>query len=169
MGVWVYFTNYFNMSINLSHYELEMKFLVFFSWIDIMWKHSIWYRQNLISKMCLGNLILKNLILQLLMNWKLHSQATNLFVPISLASLFGLWQKTIDLNLLFLRYLFLSYLKWFPLLWLGRHWLLLPQCKKLMADIGDMMSVQVIVEGSMSSSNPYFSSTWRRNFTVCVS
>ncbi|XP_059429167.1 dehydrogenase FPY6 [Corylus avellana] len=39
------------------------------------------------------------------------------------------------------------------------------ECKKLMADIGDMMSVQVIVEGSMSSSNPYFSSTWRRNFT----
>ncbi|KAG2675017.1 hypothetical protein I3760_13G164400 [Carya illinoinensis] len=39
------------------------------------------------------------------------------------------------------------------------------ECKKLMADIGDMMSVQVIIEGSMSSSNPYFSSSWRRNFT----
>uniref|UniRef100_A0A5B6YIR5 Uncharacterized protein n=1 Tax=Davidia involucrata TaxID=16924 RepID=A0A5B6YIR5_DAVIN len=39
------------------------------------------------------------------------------------------------------------------------------ESKKLMADIGDMMSVQVIVEGSMNSSNPYFSSSWRRNFT----
>ncbi|XP_044506394.1 uncharacterized protein YMR315W-like isoform X1 [Mangifera indica] len=39
------------------------------------------------------------------------------------------------------------------------------KAKKLMAEIGDMMSVQVIVEGSMSSSNPYFSSSWRRNFT----
>lgn len=42
------------------------------------------------------------------------------------------------------------------------------QCKKLIADIGDMMSVQVIVEGSMNSSNPYFSSSWRRDFTVSV-
>lgn len=39
------------------------------------------------------------------------------------------------------------------------------ECKKLIADIGDMMSVQVIVEGSMNSSNPYFSSSWRRDFT----
>ncbi|KAF5200788.1 NAD(P)-binding Rossmann-fold superfamily protein [Thalictrum thalictroides] len=39
------------------------------------------------------------------------------------------------------------------------------ECKKLLNDIGDMMSVQVIVEGSMNSSNPYFSSSWRRNFT----
>lgn len=39
------------------------------------------------------------------------------------------------------------------------------ECKKLIAEIGDMMSVQVIVEGSMNSSNPYFSSSWRRNFT----
>ncbi|TXG73191.1 hypothetical protein EZV62_001770 [Acer yangbiense] len=39
------------------------------------------------------------------------------------------------------------------------------ECKKLWAEIGDMMSVQVIVEGSMNSSNPYFSSSWRRNFT----
>lgn len=39
------------------------------------------------------------------------------------------------------------------------------ECKKLVNDIGDMMSVQVIVEGSMNSSNPYFSSSWRRNFT----
>ncbi|GAU21922.1 hypothetical protein TSUD_110620, partial [Trifolium subterraneum] len=37
--------------------------------------------------------------------------------------------------------------------------------KKLIADIGKMMSVQVIIEGSMNSSNPYFSSSWRRNFT----
>lgn len=39
------------------------------------------------------------------------------------------------------------------------------ESKKLIAEIGDMMSVQVIVEGSMNSSNPYFSSTWRRNYT----
>ncbi|XP_022153821.1 uncharacterized protein YMR315W [Momordica charantia] len=38
------------------------------------------------------------------------------------------------------------------------------ESKNLIADIGDMMSVQVIVEGSMNSSNPYFSSSWRRNF-----
>ncbi|KAK9123065.1 hypothetical protein Sjap_012667 [Stephania japonica] len=37
--------------------------------------------------------------------------------------------------------------------------------KKLIHEIGDMMSVQVIVEGSMNSSNPYFSSSWRRDFT----
>lgn len=37
--------------------------------------------------------------------------------------------------------------------------------KKLVADLGNLMSVQVIVEGSMNSSNPYFSSGWRRNFT----
>lgn len=42
------------------------------------------------------------------------------------------------------------------------------QCKKLISDIGDMMSVQVIVEGSMNSSNPYFSSCWRRDFSVSV-
>ncbi|TKY48347.1 oxidoreductase protein [Spatholobus suberectus] len=41
----------------------------------------------------------------------------------------------------------------------------LVECKKLIADIGKMMSVQVIIEGSMNSSNPYFSSSWRRNFT----
>ncbi|XP_015571168.1 uncharacterized protein YMR315W isoform X2 [Ricinus communis] len=39
------------------------------------------------------------------------------------------------------------------------------ECRKLLAEIGDMMTVQVIVEGSMNSSNPYFSSSWRRNFT----
>ncbi|KAM5582544.1 dTDP-3,4-didehydro-2,6-dideoxy-alpha-D-glucose 3-reductase [Rosa sericea] len=36
--------------------------------------------------------------------------------------------------------------------------------KKLMTEIGDVMSIQVIVEGSMNSSNPYFSSSWRRDF-----
>ncbi|CAK8536017.1 unnamed protein product [Lathyrus sativus] len=41
----------------------------------------------------------------------------------------------------------------------------LVEAKKLIADIGKMMSVQVIVEGSMNSSNPYFSSSWRRSFT----
>uniref|UniRef100_A0A2N9H932 DYW domain-containing protein n=1 Tax=Fagus sylvatica TaxID=28930 RepID=A0A2N9H932_FAGSY len=39
------------------------------------------------------------------------------------------------------------------------------ESKKLIAEIGDMKSVQVIIEGSMNSSNPYFSSSWRRNFT----
>lgn len=29
-----------------------------------------------------------------------------------------------------------------------------------------MMHVQVIIEGSMNSSNPYFSSSWRRNYFV---
>lgn len=38
------------------------------------------------------------------------------------------------------------------------------ESKKLVAEIGKMMSVQVIIEGSMNSSNPYFSSSWRRNF-----
>ncbi|XP_043693568.1 dTDP-3,4-didehydro-2,6-dideoxy-alpha-D-glucose 3-reductase [Telopea speciosissima] len=37
--------------------------------------------------------------------------------------------------------------------------------KKLINDVGEMMSIQLIVEGSMNSSNPYFSSSWRRNFT----
>lgn len=36
-----------------------------------------------------------------------------------------------------------------------------------MSEIGDIMNVQLIVEGSMNSSNPYYSSSWRRNFTVC--
>ncbi|KAI3984321.1 hypothetical protein MKX01_011275 [Papaver californicum] len=39
------------------------------------------------------------------------------------------------------------------------------ECKNLLKEIGDMMSVQIMVEGSMNSSNPYFSSSWRRNFT----
>ncbi|XP_048325177.2 dehydrogenase FPY6 isoform X1 [Ziziphus jujuba] len=37
--------------------------------------------------------------------------------------------------------------------------------KKLISEIGDMMSVQLVIEGSMNSSNPYFSSSWRRNFS----
>uniref|UniRef100_A0A7C9DPB5 Gfo/Idh/MocA-like oxidoreductase N-terminal domain-containing protein n=1 Tax=Opuntia streptacantha TaxID=393608 RepID=A0A7C9DPB5_OPUST len=37
--------------------------------------------------------------------------------------------------------------------------------RKLVGELGDLMSVQVIVEGSMNSSNPYFSSSWRHNFT----
>ncbi|RYR41677.1 hypothetical protein Ahy_A08g038089 [Arachis hypogaea] len=41
-------------------------------------------------------------------------------------------------------------------------------CKKLVAKIGTMMSVQVIIEGSMNSLKPYFSSFWRRNFTICA-
>ncbi|KAG0495766.1 hypothetical protein HPP92_000457 [Vanilla planifolia] len=38
------------------------------------------------------------------------------------------------------------------------------ECRKLMNDIGEMMNIQVIFEGSMNISNPYFSSSWRRNF-----
>ncbi|CAN6181788.1 unnamed protein product [Urochloa humidicola] len=38
------------------------------------------------------------------------------------------------------------------------------ESSKLIKDIGDMMHIQVIIEGSMNSSNPYFSSSWRRNF-----
>ncbi|GAB2287018.1 hypothetical protein Dimus_021406 [Dionaea muscipula] len=37
--------------------------------------------------------------------------------------------------------------------------------RKLVGEVGDLMSVQLIVEGSMNSSNPYFPSSWRRNFT----
>ncbi|CAH2053190.1 unnamed protein product [Thlaspi arvense] len=37
------------------------------------------------------------------------------------------------------------------------------ELKKLVAETGDMMNVQLIIEGSMNSSNPYFSSSWRRN------
>lgn len=106
--------------------------------------------------------------MQLQVNWKLHLHATKLFVQIFLTNPFGLWQKTTDLSLLLLRCLFLPYLKYFLLLWLAIYSLLFPQSKKLIAEIGDMMSVQVIVEGSMNSSNPYFSSTWRRNYTVRV-
>ncbi|KAL0459276.1 UNVERIFIED_CONTAM: hypothetical protein Slati_0554800 [Sesamum latifolium] len=36
--------------------------------------------------------------------------------------------------------------------------------KKLMAEIGDIINIHVIIEGSMNSSNPYFSSSWRRDF-----
>ncbi|KAL0437249.1 UNVERIFIED_CONTAM: hypothetical protein Sradi_0432800 [Sesamum radiatum] len=37
--------------------------------------------------------------------------------------------------------------------------------KKLMPDIGDLVNFQILVEAPMNSSNPYFSSTWRHNFT----
>jgi hypothetical protein len=40
------------------------------------------------------------------------------------------------------------------------------QSSKLIKNIGDMMHIQVIIEGSMNSSNPYFNSSWRRNFVV---
>ncbi|KMZ63314.1 putative Oxidoreductase [Zostera marina] len=36
--------------------------------------------------------------------------------------------------------------------------------KLIKDDIGDLMNVQLIAEGSMNSSNPYFSSSWRRDF-----
>ncbi|EFH59527.1 oxidoreductase family protein [Arabidopsis lyrata subsp. lyrata] len=39
------------------------------------------------------------------------------------------------------------------------------ELKKLIAETGDMMNVQLIIEGSMNSSNPYFSSSWRRNLS----
>ncbi|KAJ8565198.1 hypothetical protein K7X08_007774 [Anisodus acutangulus] len=38
------------------------------------------------------------------------------------------------------------------------------ESKKLISAIGEMMNIQVIVEGSMNSSNPYFASSWRRQF-----
>ncbi|XP_011090402.1 uncharacterized protein YMR315W isoform X2 [Sesamum indicum] len=37
--------------------------------------------------------------------------------------------------------------------------------KKLMPDIGDLVNFQILVEAPMNSSNPYFSSSWRHNFT----
>ncbi|KAL3647619.1 hypothetical protein CASFOL_008587 [Castilleja foliolosa] len=37
--------------------------------------------------------------------------------------------------------------------------------RKLMAEIGDVINIHVIIEGSMTSSNPYYSSSWRRDFT----
>ncbi|CAA7407984.1 unnamed protein product [Spirodela intermedia] len=36
------------------------------------------------------------------------------------------------------------------------------EARKMMENIGDMMNIQVVIEGSMNSSNPYFSSPWRR-------
>lgn len=42
------------------------------------------------------------------------------------------------------------------------HW----QGTKLMADIGDIVNFQIIVEAPINSSNPYFSSSWRHKFTV---
>nr|GEV99035.1 NAD(P)-binding Rossmann-fold superfamily protein [Tanacetum cinerariifolium] len=38
--------------------------------------------------------------------------------------------------------------------------------RKLVSQIGEMMSVQLIVDGSMNSSNPYFSSAWRRDLAL---
>ncbi|KAL0287330.1 UNVERIFIED_CONTAM: hypothetical protein Sangu_2697100 [Sesamum angustifolium] len=38
--------------------------------------------------------------------------------------------------------------------------------KKLMPDIGDLVNFQILVEAPMNSSNPYFSSSWRHNFTL---
>ncbi|WVZ63634.1 hypothetical protein U9M48_013249 [Paspalum notatum var. saurae] len=38
------------------------------------------------------------------------------------------------------------------------------ESSKLINEIGDMMHIQVIIEGSMNCSNPYFNSSWRRNF-----
>ncbi|GFQ05776.1 probable serine/threonine-protein phosphatase 2a regulatory subunit b'' subunit ton2 [Phtheirospermum japonicum] len=37
--------------------------------------------------------------------------------------------------------------------------------RKLMAEIGDVINIHVIIEGSMNSSNPYYSSSWRRDFS----
>ncbi|KAL9256415.1 DNA topoisomerase 6 subunit B-like protein [Drosera capensis] len=39
--------------------------------------------------------------------------------------------------------------------------------RKLVGELGDLMIVQLIVEGSMNNTNPYFSSSWRRNFNGC--
>lgn len=36
--------------------------------------------------------------------------------------------------------------------------------KKLMAEIGEVINIHVVIEGSMNSLNPYFSSTWRRDY-----
>ncbi|KAM3264530.1 dTDP-3,4-didehydro-2,6-dideoxy-alpha-D-glucose 3-reductase [Capsicum annuum] len=38
------------------------------------------------------------------------------------------------------------------------------ESKKLISEIGEMINIQVIIEGSMNSSNPYFASSWRRQF-----
>ncbi|XP_078443336.1 NAD(P)-binding Rossmann-fold superfamily protein isoform X2 [Wolffia australiana] len=36
------------------------------------------------------------------------------------------------------------------------------EARKLIEAVGDLMNIQVIVEGSMNNTNPYFSSPWRR-------
>lgn len=46
--------------------------------------------------------------------------------------------------------------------------MLILQGKKLMAEIGDIINIHVIIEGSMNSSNPYYSSSWRRDFLVSL-
>ncbi|GFP83024.1 actin-related protein 4 [Phtheirospermum japonicum] len=40
--------------------------------------------------------------------------------------------------------------------------------RKLMDEIGDVINIDVIIEGSMNSSNPYYSSSWRRDFSAVV-
>ncbi|KAL6516258.1 hypothetical protein OROGR_019563 [Orobanche gracilis] len=35
--------------------------------------------------------------------------------------------------------------------------------RKLMAEIGDIINIHVIIEGSMNSSNPYYATSWRHN------
>ncbi|GFP89134.1 probable serine/threonine-protein phosphatase 2a regulatory subunit b'' subunit ton2 [Phtheirospermum japonicum] len=37
--------------------------------------------------------------------------------------------------------------------------------RKLMAEIEDVINIHVIIEGSMNSSNPYYLSSWRRDFS----
>ncbi|KZV56445.1 hypothetical protein F511_08343 [Dorcoceras hygrometricum] len=36
--------------------------------------------------------------------------------------------------------------------------------RKLLSEVGDIINVHTIIEGSMNISNPYFSSSWRRSF-----
>ncbi|XP_075508793.1 dehydrogenase FPY6 [Primulina tabacum] len=36
--------------------------------------------------------------------------------------------------------------------------------RKLLTEVGDIINVHTIIEGSMNISNPYFSSSWRRGF-----
>nr|CAB3453006.1 unnamed protein product [Digitaria exilis] len=64
---------------------------------------------------------------------------------------------------------FPSQFRYKPIWALGENYRFEPafvESSKLIKDIGDMMHVQVIIEGSMNSSNPYFNSSWRRNFVV---
>ncbi|GER25067.1 oxidoreductase [Striga asiatica] len=37
--------------------------------------------------------------------------------------------------------------------------------RKLMSEIGDIINIHVIIEGSMNSSNPYYSTSWRHALT----
>ncbi|KAL6540783.1 hypothetical protein OROMI_024666 [Orobanche minor] len=45
--------------------------------------------------------------------------------------------------------------------WLKTIVLNLPLWRKLMAEIGDIINIHVIIEGSMNSSNPYYATSWR--------